>query len=112
MTKYLLLGAATALVFLNSCTEKGPSIDFSQVKAVDTAYIGPVAAPQSRNVLVEEFTGVQCTNCPAGTLVLNAAEDANPGRVIVVSLHGGSLTAPLPGHSKLTLASDQALNLV
>ena len=47
-----------------------------------------------RNVLVEEFTGVRCPNCPTGTKQLNAIRSANDDRVIVVSIHAGFFAFP------------------
>jgi hypothetical protein len=41
------------------------------------------------NVLIEDYTGHQCGNCPAGAIAAKGVEDANPGRVIVVSEHAG-----------------------
>lgn len=40
-----------------------------------------------KNVLVEDYTGHTCTNCPAAAAIAKGLEDANNGRVIVVSLH-------------------------
>lgn len=42
-----------------------------------------------RNVLIEDFTGHTCVNCPpANTLAENLSEN-NPGRVFVATLHTG-----------------------
>lgn len=44
---------------------------------------------ENRNVLIEEFTGRKCINCPPGHIVANAIVADYPGRVIPINLHGG-----------------------
>lgn len=39
------------------------------------------------NVLIEDFTGHRCFNCPNAANVLHNLEDANPGRVFGVGVH-------------------------
>lgn len=39
------------------------------------------------NVLIEDFTGHRCFNCPNAAAVLHNLEDANPGRVFGVGVH-------------------------
>ncbi len=53
----------------------------------DTAVVDTVL----RAVLVEEFSGQLCVNCPAATEALETMQEANGGsdRVVVVSLHAG-----------------------
>ncbi len=41
------------------------------------------------NVLIEDYTGHQCGNCPAAGTVGKNIEDANPGRVFTISEHAG-----------------------
>lgn len=43
----------------------------------------------SRVVLVEEFTGIDCVNCPAGAEKLEILSNQNPGKIIVVGIHAG-----------------------
>lgn len=43
----------------------------------------------SRVVLVEEFTGIDCVNCPAGAEKLETLSSQNPGKIIVVGIHAG-----------------------
>jgi hypothetical protein len=40
-----------------------------------------------RNVVIEDFTGHRCPNCPAAAYEAMMIEDANPGRVFVASIH-------------------------
>lgn len=43
----------------------------------------------SRNILIEEFTGKACINCPLGHATANMLVDENPGRIYVVNVHAG-----------------------
>ncbi len=91
---------AAGSLFLFSCKERGPSIDFSSPVAGerDTTYLAPVETAAPRHVLLEEYTGVTCPNCPAGHQTVAALQAANPGRVIAVSYYGfvGAQTNPVP----------------
>lgn len=42
-----------------------------------------------RNVLLEDFTGHQCTFCPQAADVAHGLETSNPGRVFVSTIHSG-----------------------
>ena len=50
-----------------------------------------------RVVLVEELTGVNCPNCPAGASQLETIVDFFEGSVVVVGIHGDQLTQPVTG---------------
>lgn len=41
----------------------------------------------NRNVLIEDYTGHLCTNCPAAATIASNLEIDNPGRVFVASIH-------------------------
>ena len=45
--------------------------------------------PQNKNVIIEEFTGRSCPNCPDGHRIANAIMEAYPGRVWAINLHSG-----------------------
>ena len=48
------------------------------------------------NVLIEEFTGHTCNNCPNAALVAKAIKEANPDRVKIIGIHAGPLASPTP----------------
>ena len=54
-------------------------------------------SPSSRNVVLEEFTGIYCTYCPDGHKRANQLYENNPGRVVLVNVHTGYYAAPLSG---------------
>lgn len=53
--------------------------------------------PQPRNVVLEEFTGIHCGNCPGGHKAARELAEENPGRVVVLSIHEGSYAIPGAG---------------
>src|SRR5580704_2141320 len=76
--------------FLPSCKEIGPDINLhGNANAVsDTSYIeSPVATPEPKNTVIEDFTGVRCPNCPAGHVIIAGLKTQYPGRIVAVCLH-------------------------
>lgn len=92
MKKIALAFCASVVVFA-SCTEKNPVMDMTGQNTtvpnlVDTIYVSPTTiTAEPRNILVEEFTGASCSNCPAGHIVLNGIVSSNPGRINVIGIH-------------------------
>jgi hypothetical protein len=50
--------------------------------------------PDNKNVVLEEFTGIQCTWCPAGHAIANGIAANNPGDVVLINIHTGSFATP------------------
>lgn len=55
----------------------------------DERYIELPAVEAQRVVLLEEFTGQKCVNCPDAHRVIEALEEKYGENLIVVSIHGG-----------------------
>ncbi len=54
---------------------------------------GPLAFEAQKNVLVEDFTGQNCVNCPYGAETLQSMQRVyGASRLVAVSIHGGSLS--------------------
>lgn len=82
----LLFGFSTLL----SCMEVGPPVNMGLTSnsLSDTTYLDAAAsAPQVRKVLLEEFTGVRCVNCPRAHNTIKTLQDQNPGLVVAVGIH-------------------------
>lgn len=90
MYKYLIL-SATFLIFLSSCKEVGPNINLKDRRGagliIDTMYQEALQTPQAKNVLLEDFTGIRCINCPNAQTELKYLIAQNSGRLIGVSHH-------------------------
>lgn len=97
----LLVSVITIVVFA-SCKEIGPSINVGNVQADpdDTTYVvSPVPQAEMRNVLMEEFTGVSCPNCPAGHEIIKSMKKKHGDRIVAMGLYqfNNLLTSPRPG---------------
>ena len=73
-----------------------PAGSFDQL-TIDSAKYSVVAA-QPKNVLIEDYTGDRCDNCPNAQNTSVSIVNANPGRVSVIGIHCTSLAAPYPGY--------------
>ncbi|MEP7266984.1 MAG: Omp28-related outer membrane protein [Saprospiraceae bacterium] len=66
----------------------------------------------TQNVLIEEFTGVRCQNCPAGAKLLEDLKSIYGDRLAVVSVHGGFFAQPTNAENKLTLDNNYGKELI
>lgn len=85
-----LAGAAIVAgiaLLLTSCKEKGVVIDMGRgQRGVDTTYMGTIETPQSRVVLMEEYTGVSCPPCPKAHVVLANIKAKYGDRVAIMGI--------------------------
>lgn len=63
-----------------------------------------------RVVLLEELTGTNCPNCPAGAAVAADILASFPGQVVVIGVHGDFLSEPITG-SQYDFRFDKAKDL-
>lgn len=64
-----------------------------------------------RNVLVEEFTGVKCVNCPDGAAEIENLKKKYGERLVPVSIHAGFFAKKLP-ESKYDLKVPQGISIL
>lgn len=62
----------------------------------DDRYIEVAPILSQRKVLLEEFTGQRCTNCPAAHAIIEKLEEQYGDELIVVSIHAGSFGIASP----------------
>lgn len=105
MTQILktILPVLAATVLLTACDDIDKPEDRYE-------YMGTTTA--ERTVLLEDFTGQECRNCPDAHEVIESLEALYGDNVIAVSIHGGSFGVPvsesvLPGY--VCLASDEGI---
>lgn len=55
------------------------------------------SAVQMKNVVLEEYTGINCPYCPAGHKIANDIQKANPGDVFLINVHTGYYANPSGG---------------
>ena len=66
----------------------------------------PVTFTPLKNVLVEDFTGQNCLNCPNAADATHALQKLyGEDHVIAVAIHGGGLKLPLPDTNPMQLAT-------
>ena len=56
----------------------------------------PPPENQQRQVLVEEFTGVKCVNCPNGAILIEELLVKHGNQLIAISIHAGVFSDPYP----------------
>ncbi|GEQ87061.1 hypothetical protein ULMS_25690 [Patiriisocius marinistellae] len=54
-------------------------------------------APENKNVILEEFTGIKCTFCPDGHARANAFKATDPDNIFLINIHAGSFAIPSAG---------------
>lgn len=87
------------IVFFFSCEENMPVVPEPPV--IDSA----------RKVLVEEFTGVGCVQCPQGSIELENLLGIYGENLVVVSIHAGDFVNPLP-ESNVNFKTDEGEALI
>ena len=82
---------STFLLLLMSCDyiEEADRL----IAADDTQTDTPIDTLKTaiKNVLLEDFTGQRCSNCPTGTEVIEQLQEIYGERLIAVGIHGGPL---------------------
>ena len=67
-------------------------------------------SPQNRTALLEEFTGIGCSQCPDGHAVMESIAIANPGKVSLVGIHAGGFALYGPGYPDFRTPEGTALH--
>lgn len=93
-----------ALLFFafTACEEIPPDID---PPSVGTTTPVDSTGEVVRHVLIEEFTGVQCVNCPQGAELIETLINTHGDRLVAVSIHAGFFAEPL-SESQYDLSTD------
>ena len=71
------------------------AITLSTIITAQTSFVS--TSPENKNVVLEDFTGIYCPNCPDGHLKAQDIYDANPGDVVLINIHTGSYANPNSG---------------
>jgi len=86
-------------IMLGACEEEPPPVNLNpDTGLTDTSYMGEGnATPQEKKVLIEDFTGVRCNNCPDATDQAEAIKADNPDRIIILAIHcNDAFSEPYP----------------
>lgn len=79
-----ILLIVSVLLFFASCKEIAP-----EIPCLSCGMGGSTLNPEDKVVLIEEFTGVQCVNCPAGSAEIENLLAIHGKRLVAVSIHAG-----------------------
>lgn len=80
------------LLFIQACKEIGPPINLNPVdeSLIDTSYVlgsAEIPGPQSKVVLMEDFTGQECPNCPAAHEIIYGLEELYPNQMVIIAYY-------------------------
>ena len=90
---FLLVIPATSLLFL-SCTKlDAPYATPNQLHIKDTV-MNWDTIPAVRKVLLEDYTGHKCVNCPEAALTARSLEEQYDGRLLIMAVHAGFYALP------------------
>ncbi|MBL7905994.1 MAG: Omp28 family outer membrane lipoprotein [Bacteroidales bacterium] len=98
--KYLavLLLAASAFVWLGSCDKIEQPYTGKIEGPVDTATCPvpdfPAVTLLKKRVLLEDYTGHKCVNCPAAALIAHNLKEIHGDQLVVLAVHAGFFAAP------------------
>lgn len=101
--KKIAISILSFALILAGCEEISPSVDLeNEIGAAcpQRNYQASAGPSPDKKVLIEEFTGVRCVNCPAGSAAIQSLISANNGRLIAVSVHNGIFSAPYPASTQ------------
>lgn len=93
MKKLILVPAFIVLTSLLSCDKVKLPIEKTDT-AVGTSFITKSNATRSnfRKVLLEDYTGHQCGNCPAAAIVAENLSNTYKDSLVVIAVHAGFFT--------------------
>lgn len=98
--KHFISLAIAALIVLTSCDVVDAPYEKNPVVPVDTALKDTstvvVRTGGLQNVLLEDYTGHTCVNCPAAADVAKDIYEKNKSRIAVVAVHAGPFAKPEP----------------
>lgn len=87
--KSALLFALTIIIF-SACDQIKPPYEQTNNEPIDTTI--------TKKVLIEEYTGYQCGNCPAAAEESHRIKEKYGDKVVVLAIHVGQLAMPVPPH--------------
>lgn len=108
---FILTLIATVIIAVSCDKIEGPYLQYDE--SVETTVEFPALDPTHiyKKVLVEEFTGHRCTNCPEGHRLLAALSETYGDTMVAVCVHAGSFAMPtgsFPADYRTTEGSELA----
>lgn len=92
---FRLLAGFAILIFSGCDKIEPPFTEINQATGLDTVTFEPVANPQKR-ILIEDFTGHLCGNCPSAASIAHDLHDQYGEKIVIMALHvSDQFAAPL-----------------
>src|SRR4051812_34556054 len=88
--KKLIFALGLAALSFAGCKERTDLVNYrpeSESLYIDSSYQGADTAAQLKNILIEDFTGVRCPNCPKSHQRAEKIADSFPGRIAITAIH-------------------------
>lgn len=102
MKKLFYIFAAAVAMTLASCDQYDGDERFEEITGENGSTGGDTGESFTRRILVEDFTGQGCPNCPSGTSLLNQLKEEIYGdRMITVAMHAGGMSLNYSLHSDI-----------
>lgn len=102
--KKVLAALFFAPVIFTACDEYEADEILVKLTARETQDTTPITQSQDElAILIEDFTGWNCPNCPEGTSILNSLKESYGERLIVSAVHQGSFAKPKAENNNLDL---------
>jgi len=111
--KKILSISFLGLILFAGCKEKDPAVGLTSALSTDSAWVmASVPATDPHNVMIEEFSGQSCPNCPGGHATIESNQALYPGRINAVVMYPyGSPDAIPPTGSAYNFEDSFANNL-
>jgi hypothetical protein len=112
MIRFVLFFLIATFTF-TACEEIGPEINPAMGEIDNPDTLINVDA-QKRQVLIEEFTGVRCVQCPGGAAIIEDLLAIHGDQLVAVALHAGEWAPPFNEslYDFRTQDGDQVLNFL
>lgn len=81
------------------------SVTFGSVWAINVS-----TEPQNKKALIEEFTGINCGNCPDGHAIAAKLQLAQPENVYTIAIHAGHYAEPSVGQPNFIIEEGTTIN--
>jgi len=95
--KIFLIAVPLVALLLSSCDKiKTPYATSKHGNITDTVMDWDTVVPIKR-VLLEDYTGHKCVNCPEASVIAHTLEASNEGKLIVLAVHAGYQALPGTG---------------
>lgn len=95
MKKIFVFIAVLAATFFSGCDRiEGPYLVPSENEQITVTFPDLDVSSVYRKVLIEEYTGHRCLNCPNGHLKLEELHERFGDTLVAIGIHAGALAAP------------------